>query len=246
MRAEWCAKLVAADLPTVGTARKVIMSKHANVHVTLTLAPAGTHAEPQAHNAHAVQQLPKAQRKAVRRAVSAEIRAMIKSGNLTQASQLAGSMGWPTDLSNFGVKADTQGATQESEAPQAAPQESAPKKAGKNPRKARYVKGSPEAKEAMAKVRAKRKGAPAPKHTAPAPSKTAWEPSDAVDALVYKELLASGVTASAARWLVEGTPKRATRTVERNLRSLATAYEGKGLGNASSLTCDLVKMAINA
>lgn len=225
------------------------MTKHANVHVTLTLAPAGAPAEPQAHNARAVQQLPKAQRKAVKRQVSTEIKAMIKAGNLTQASQLAGSMGWPADLSNYGITADdwadTQGATQESEAPQAAPQESAPKKA-KNPRKARFVKGSPEAKEAMAKVRAQRKGAPAPKHTAPAPSKTAWEPSDAVDRLVYGELLAAGVMASAARWLVEGTPERSQRTVERNLRSLATAYEGKGMGDASSLTCDLVKMAVNA
>lgn len=220
------------------------MTKQAPVHVTLTLAPAGTPAEPQAHNAHAVQQLPKAQRKAVRRAVSAEIRAMIKSGNLTQASQLAGSMGWPTDLSNFGVKADTQGATQESEAPQAAPQESAPKKPGKNPRKARFVKGSPEAKAHMAELRAKRKGAPAPKHTAPAPSETAWEPSDAVHQVIYRELLAAGVTASAARWLVSGSPDAAKRTTERHLASLGKAYEGKGMGDASVITCNWVKAAL--
>ena len=211
------------------------MTKQAPVHVTLTYAPAGTHAEPQAHNAHAVQQLPKAQRKAVRQAVSAEIRQLIKAGNLTQASQLAGSMGWPTDLSNFGVKADTQGATQESEAPQAAPRKSV-----KNPRKARYVKGSPEAKAAMAKVRAKRKGAPAPKHTAPAPSKTAWEPSDAVGKVIFAEMVERGVKPSVARWVLEGMPKRAARTVASNLAHLEAAIDAPEFGNASVFTVNAI------
>lgn len=217
-----------------------------DIHVTLTLAPAGAPAEPQAHNAHAVQQLPKAQRKAVRRAVSAEIRQLIEAGNLTQASQLAGSMGWPTDLSNFGVKADTQGATQEAK-PQAAPRKSAPKKPGKQVSKQRMAPGSDEAKAKMAKVRShigKPKGAPAPKQAAPAPSKTAWEPSDAVHRVIYSELLAAGVTASAARWLVQGSPERSPRTQERNLASLAKAYEGKGLGGASVITCNWVKAAL--
>lgn len=221
------------------------MPKHANVHVTLTLAPAGTHAEPQAHNAHAVQQLPKAQRKAVRQAVSAEIRQLIKAGNLTQASQLAGSMGWPTDLSNYGVKADTQGATQEAK-PQAAPQESAPKKAGKNPRKARYAKGSDEAKEAMAKVRAQRKGAPAPKHTAPAPSKTAWEPSDAVGKVMFTEMVDRGVKPSVARWVLEGTPKRAARTVASNLAHLEAAIEAPDFGNASVHTVQAINAVLHS
>ncbi|MEL0287197.1 MAG: hypothetical protein VXA34_00915 [Gammaproteobacteria bacterium] len=216
------------------------MPKHANVHVTLTLAPAGTHAEPQAHNARAVQQLPKAQRKAVKRQVSTEIKAMIKAGNLTQASQLAGSMGWPADLSNYGITADdwaadTQGATQESEAPQAAPQESAPKKAGKNPRKARYAAGSDEAKEAMAKVRS-HIGKPAPKHTAPAPSKTAWEPSDAVGKVIFAEMVERGVKPSVARWVLEGTPKRAARTVASNLAHLEAAIDAPEFGNASVFT----------